>query len=127
MLSLTISKIEHHFDSAMPVLLTADEEGIAILVKPEAMGYQPRRFDSFLRQQAQVNLHGVQRLAFEVLDSKGIRSNQGNLFEVEGRPLEPRRLVHTGYHDRRPWLRYAHPNLERLRGANRVVDHVNTP
>jgi hypothetical protein len=50
--ALPVSKIEHHFDCAMPVLLTTDDKRIAILIEPEAMGYQPRRVDSFLCQQA---------------------------------------------------------------------------
>jgi len=42
-LTFTLLKIEHHFDCAMPVLLTADDKSMSVSIEPEAMGYRPRR------------------------------------------------------------------------------------
>ena len=60
LLCRTPLKIEHHFDGAMPVLLAANDQGIFVLIEPEAVSYQACGVESLLREQTQVNLHGMQ-------------------------------------------------------------------
>ena len=60
LLCLTLLEIEHHFDGSMPILLAANNQGVFVLVQAEAMGYQACGVESLLREEAQVNFHGMQ-------------------------------------------------------------------
>ena len=65
------------------------------------------------------------RRALELLDAEGVRADDGDLLEVERRPLEAPRDLDAGDHDRAARRHDADAHLDRLREADRVVHHVD--
>src|SRR5262249_37707741 len=105
---------EHLHRSGVP-LIAAGEERLLPAIEGGAVSEDRRDVDAPLPDQVEVDLHGMPPAALELLDAEGIRSDHGDLLEVERGPLEPPGHLDAGDHDRAPGGRDADADLHRLR------------
>ena len=67
------------------------------------------------------------RSPVDLLEPERVGAHPGDLLEVQRAPLPPAGRVHTGLHQRPAGREHPHPDLERLRLADGVVDDVDRP
>src|SRR5215471_10761902 len=107
-------------------LVPAGKEGLPVLVERVAVGHDRCHVDAPLAHEVEVDLHRVPAFALELLDSESIRSDDGDLLEVQRRPLEAAWHLDAGDDERTARGGDPDADLDGLRVADGVVDDVDT-
>ena len=102
-----------------------DPEGVPPLVEGEPVGEHAGQVETARRREVEIVGDGVLADAVDLLDPEGVGPGDGQLFEVDGRPLPAPGRGHPRL-DERPMLgQNAHAHLERLGLGDGVVDDVD--
>src|SRR5262245_48237518 len=119
-------KGEEDLHRTRAALVAAGEEGVPVALEREAVGQYGGHVDAPLPDEVEIYLHRVPALTLEVLDAEGVRPDDGDLLEVQWRPLETARHLDAGDHEGTAGSGHADAHLDRLGESHRIVDDVDT-